>query len=1199
MHDGRCFIENTGQFDGRSGVAGERVLYAVDEGPLQILFTANGVVHRFDAMEKNHYRQRGDRTKPRMVTQIHFARMEWMGASPAMRVVAEGLREDRHTYAALDADRSMRDHATARGYARLIYKGVLPGVDVEFTIHPENGIKYAVRAAAGADASALRMRRPKADLRVDADGNVRIGTPHGDIVDHAPTANYADRGKEPIGARFAIEGDAVRIVLDPYDRRRAVLIDPWVATPVFGNSNRIWDVEVDAASNVYIYGGDTPLRLRKYNANGTLLWTYNTPWDTANYWIGSMVADPAGNCYITAGTDPRIARVNTGGTLDWSANGGFFDEYWRMSFNCDYTQMMLGGTRLTLGPTLVPIGYGHAFRINLANGAVLGSTNVAAVSPSFLINNPNEIRAMTAAPNGRYYFLTLDTIGCITDNLNLIYRTNNGYGFSYRMAGYGVTNQPINGIAATSSFLYTQNGSTLHKRVITTGAIVGTATIPGGVTATQLGQASAQNSGLVVDSCGNVVVGSGNGVYWFDGNLNLLGSAVTPGAVYDVAINHNGEVVACGNGFVASLTLATCAPPLIECCYSSIDALPVQCVNGASINLAAQSGGGTWSGPGITDASTGAFDPAIAGVGAHTITYTLPCGSSTLDVVVSPCAPLSVCIDTGTGNLVASNGVAPYTWEQQVTTQDCSACLLLCFFPAGCAVNVTSWQSFATGQSIPPPASYPIRVSDGAGTDLLINSASELQPCISCPPIALTVGSITPPSCNGSSNGSASVSASGGATPYTYLWQPGNLSGAAQTALAAGTYTVSATDADGCTGSTTVIVTEPDALSLIVANVIDATCAGNDGAATVAASGGTPGYTITWDNGLSGASVSGLAPGAYTATVTDANGCTTSVVVPIGSSQGPVITGVTGTATACAPPDGQIVISAVGNGMQYSIDGGVSYQASNVFSGLPSGAYTAQVVDSNGCVITANVNVPQPPAPAPVITGPAFACLGESITLTTTQPYAAYAWSNGSSANSTSITSSGSITVTVTDAGGCTGTSNPFTATFGGPTASFSMSPPAPQLPGTVVQVSGTSVPLNGAITSIVWDFGVPNSTMSGTQSSWTYAASGAYTITLTVTDVNGCTSTVSDIYLIRPADISIPNVISPNGDGRNEAFVIENIEFFGNELVILNRWGNEIYSAKNYRNTWKADDHPDGTYYYILRLDDGREFTGHLTVLR
>ena len=86
----------------------------------------------------------------------------------------------------------------------------------------------------------------------------------------------------------------------------------------------------------------------------------------------------------------------------------------------------------------------------------------------------------------------------------------------------------------------------------------------------------------------------------------------------------------------------------------------------------------------------------------------------------------------------------------------------------------------------------------------------------------------------------------------------------------------------------------------------------------------------------------------------------------------------------------------------------------------------------------------------------------------------------------------------------------------------------------------------------------------------------------------------------IRIVVVRTENGIHPNGDQQNDFFVIPNIEFWGNELTIYGRWGNKVYEAKNYVNQWKADDLPDGTYYYVLKLNrDGREMTGHITVLR
>ena len=1272
----RSFIENRGQFDGL-GVAG--VGFAVDEGAVRILFAPDAVGFHLHDKERNQYRKPGERDKPRTIVRKDMALMRWEGSN-AVRIAASGKRDDHNAYAYQNADGSTSDRTGIAGFAQLRYEGLYPGIDAVYTIHPETGIKYALHLRPGADAGLIHMRWDDAHrTRLGPEGELRIATTFGEIVDHAPIAHYADGRKEPIGVRFTLKDGVAGFALDAHEAARAVVIDPWTVTPSFPNTNRIWDVEVDDASNVYIYGGDSPLRLRKYDPTGALQWTYTTAWDTANYWLGSMITHPSGDCFITAGTDPRIARISTAGAQVWSANGGIFDEYWRMAFNCDNTRLMLGGTRLTLGPTLFPIGYGRAFEMSMANGSVIASVNVAATSPSFLINNPNEIRALTRSANGRYYFMTLDTIGALNQDLTIPYRANNSYGFSYRVAGYGPTNMGINGIAATADHIYTQNGSTLHKRDILTGAIIATAAIPGGNTSTTLGASNAENSGLALDSCGYVYVGSGNGVYKFSPTLVLEGSVTTPGAVYDVAVNHNGEVVACGNGFLTSISIGSCAPPVVECLVCLELAGPgVLCPNDAPVTLQTTLPGGTWSGAGITDAVAGIFDPAAAGPGVHTITYTLttaaPCGVTTLSVVVSPCAPLSVCQDPD-GTLTAANGVGPYTWQHQTTSQDCSACIIACIFPPGCAVNVTAWTTWATGGTVAAAPNYPIQVIDATGTIITIAALADIPACAPCPTIAVQVTDQVNVLCNGASTGSATVQASGGTAPYSYAWSPGG-NGATQTGLAADSYSVTATDAEGCTGTTTVLITQPTPLIASIAGTTPVTCAGNDGTATASGSGGTGTLSYAWSPiGGNAATATGLSAGSYTVTVTDANGCTAQATAVIGTIAGPTIQGVSTTLSGCDASTGSITVNAMGTGLQYSIDGGTTNQASATFAGLGAGTYfvtvtdgngcTAQatavvgttagptiqgvsttlsgcdastgsitvnatgtglqysidggttnqasstftgvgvgtyivtVTDADGCIVTISATVTNPPAPLPVITGPAFGCGGDDLLLSTTQPFASYNWQPGGSAATQAVTASGSYIVTVTDVNGCSGSSAPFAVQIESPQAAFGAVPPSPQQPGTAVVFSDGSSAGGGSIISWSWEFGASGANGAGTPASWTFTDAGVYDIMLVITTANGCLDTAWTSYLIRPLDIEIPNVITPNGDQMNEFFVIRNIEYFSNELVIFNRWGMVVHETRNYRNTWRGEDQPDGTYYYALKLDDGREFTGHLTLVR
>jgi len=276
----RAFIENKGQFD---GLGMERVEFAVDEGAVRILFAADRVGFHLHEKEKNHYRKRGERDKPRTIVRKDLAVMQWEGSTSKQRLVS-GKRSDHHSYAYLNADGSTSDRTGIAGYDKLRYESLYPGIDAVYTIHPEQGTKYALHLRPGADATLIRMRWDDAHaVRIGPDGELRIATAFGEIVDHAPIAHYADGAQEIIGVRFGLKGSTAGFELAPYDGSRPVVIDPWTVTPPFPNTNRIWDVEVDGVANVYIYGGDSPLRLRKYSPDGVLQWTYTTAWDTANY----------------------------------------------------------------------------------------------------------------------------------------------------------------------------------------------------------------------------------------------------------------------------------------------------------------------------------------------------------------------------------------------------------------------------------------------------------------------------------------------------------------------------------------------------------------------------------------------------------------------------------------------------------------------------------------------------------------------------------------------------------------------------------------------------------------------------------------------------------------------------------------------------------------------------------------------------
>lgn len=375
------------------------------------------------------------------------------------------------------------------------------------------------------------------------------------------------------------------------------------------------------------------------------------------------------------------------------------------------------------------------------------------------------------------------------------------------------------------------------------------------------------------------------------------------------------------------------------CCQAEVAPVPPLCVGDPAVALQPVTPGGTWSGPGIADPAVASFDPSLAGAGLHTIYHTIPCGTDSVTIAVSPCAALDVCVNVD-GTWSASNGVAPYVWQEQTTVQDCSTCFLACIIPPGCAVNNTVFSTFATGTTIPAATDFPVLVIDAAGDSLLITSLAVIPACVLCPTIEVALLSSINVACNGDNNGAATVEATGGLSPYSYTWTPGNLSGASQAALAAGSYNVLATDADGCTGALSVQISEPaEALQATVGGIAETECGGATGNALAQATGGTTPYTYVWSpSGGTQAQANGLAEGTYTVVVTDANGCTAQAVGEVESL--PTMASLSGSNALCT---GDSLVLTAGGGDVFQWSTGATSASITVHAG---GTYTVSV---SGC----------------------------------------------------------------------------------------------------------------------------------------------------------------------------------------------------------------------------------------------------------
>ncbi|MBL7935253.1 MAG: T9SS type A sorting domain-containing protein, partial [Bacteroidia bacterium] len=496
-----------------------------------------------------------------------------------------------------------------------------------------------------------------------------------------------------------------------------VIIDPWIQTPAFAsNLDCVWECEKDGAGNVYLIGGTNPMQLKKYNSTGVLQWTYNTPYDTTA-WLGTFAVDNVGNSYVTQGSAAQIVKVSPAGAVLWNNTNPFptmiLTEFWSLAFNCDQTKLIIGGT----GGSYIP-PYPYIYEINMANGNVVSSVKVAGAK-----SLGSEVRAIAPSGNGRYYFLTHDSIGYINQAFSSCPysssagpRTNNSYTLSYKCENFRYDNAGIAAIKANTSFVYTHWGDRLDKRSLATGAIVASVAIPSG----GFNGGAVQNSGIDIDNCGNVYVGSTNAVVKYDGNtLTQLAIYPTTYIVYDIVINSNGDIVACGStgnssipirsGYIESISTGTCMPMTQVCCDASICSQNNFCINDLPTTLQTTSAGGAWSGTGISN--LGVFDPAMAGIGTHIIKYTLPCGSDSITATVHSCYTISVCITSG--SLTALGGNGNYLWTSSTTSINCASCPNgICSGFVCNGVVVPTWT--ASGTTVLAPASnvFPIMVKD-------------------------------------------------------------------------------------------------------------------------------------------------------------------------------------------------------------------------------------------------------------------------------------------------------------------------------------------------------------------------------------------------------------------------------------------------------------------------------------------------------
>lgn len=296
-----------------------------------------------------------------------------------------------------------------------------------------------------------------------------------------------------------------------------------------------------------------------------------------------------------------------------------------------------------------------------------------------------------------------------------------------------------------------------------------------------------------------------------------------------------------------------------------------------------------------------------------------------------------------------------------------------------------------------------------------------------------TTGGVQNTSC-ATPNGAFTTVAFGGTAPYTYTFSGGAQSNTTGTftGLQGGTYTVTATDANNCSGTTTATVTTtaPTINSTVGNNTANTLCVGGNGAFSISAGGGSSPYTyaITGSSNSTG-NFSNLAAGTYTVTITDANSCPGTASVTV-ANNAPTLTVTSSTTpdTLCNGNSGGFALSTTGGAGPYNYAFGGSTNTTGNFGNLAGGSYTVSVTDANGCTATQSVTVATQTATVTLTTSSTNAASASSPTGSATAtpaggsaPYT-YTWSNAQTTQTATNVLPGNYTVTATDANGCSAT---------------------------------------------------------------------------------------------------------------------------------------------------------------------------------
>ncbi|MFQ5448536.1 MAG: SprB repeat-containing protein, partial [Saprospiraceae bacterium] len=347
----------------------------------------------------------------------------------------------------------------------------------------------------------------------------------------------------------------------------------------------------------------------------------------------------------------------------------------------------------------------------------------------------------------------------------------------------------------------------------------------------------------------------------------------------------------------------------------------------------------------------------------------------------------------------------------------------------------------------------------------------------------------------GASDGTATVSTSGGVLPYNILWSTGATS-AAVSSLAPGDYWVQVTDGQGCDTTIYFTILPFDCGNISAGLLINAVkCyGGNDGAITAIPAGGSQPYSYLWSHGPSTQQVTGLVAGTYTVTVTSADGCPVEVSGTVTQPTELVATATATNETANNAMDGTVAATGSGGTPMYLYLWSNGWPLPEQFN-LAPGTYTVTLTDAAGCTATASATVQAFSCAGfqPSISSTGVTCFGSndgtaSVTPTGGTPGYTFFWNNGMTTQTLMGLPPGNYSVIVTDGAGC---SSQLSTTVTEPAQLLPNATATDETSAGANDGTATVSPSGGTLPySIFWSNGSGNMTITG-------LSPGDYTVTI------------------------------------------------------------------------------------------------------